>query len=86
MVAQTGTFPISQSALIDQELRCQTGMNLRTFAESHGVTQSALISAIDGHIAGMEDVLVELAEKLGVTITALCGGRRPAAVSMLPAG
>ncbi len=82
----TGVFPISQSVLIDQELRCQSGVSLRTWAESHGVTFAALASAIDGSMVGLDDVLVELAEKLGVTVTALCGGKRARTVSMVPAG
>lgn len=85
-MATTGTYPIRQSVLIDQELRCQRGVSLREWAQSHGVPQTALISAIDGYTHGLEEVLVELAEALGVTLTVLCGGRRPAAVSMLPTG
>lgn len=71
----TGVFQIPQSMLIDRELRCQHGVSLRAWAETHGVPLGMLMGAIDGLMSGLDDALVELAETLGVTVKALCGGQ-----------
>lgn len=59
---------ISKSALLDRELRCQ-GSSLQTWAEQRGLCVRSLRNLID---LGVEDAIVhELAETLGVSVTAL---------------
>lgn len=71
----TGVFQIPQSMLIDRELRCQHGVSLRAWAETHDIPLGMLMGGIDGIMTGLDDALAELADTLGVTVKALCGGQ-----------
>lgn len=64
----TAVHLISRAALVDRELRCQ-GSSLQAWAEKNGIGLRSLIERLN---RGTQDAVVhELAETLGVSVTAL---------------
>jgi hypothetical protein len=67
----TGVHQISPAALLDRELRCQTGQGLASWAADFGVSMDTLIAVIEGRRADTTGLFEALASTLGVSVSAL---------------
>jgi hypothetical protein len=86
-MSSSGTFRIPLISMIDRELLLQRGETLRGWADNRGISFSVLIDALkgQGRNPGTEDLLNELAQSLGISLSAFHDWRRTEAMDSVPA-
>lgn len=76
----TDIHPVAPAAVIDRELRAQTGAGLAAWCADRALAPAAVVAALEGRGALAEAVRAELAATLGVAPAALPGADRRRAV------
>lgn len=73
VIVMTGVYRIPLIAMLDRELTCQTGSDLRAWADEHGLPFVTVVETLQGRwtAASREELLCELATTLGISMTSL---------------